>query len=200
MKLYTSIVDLPLYLFMDAICDEKLHSIVISGYPTPDELERAWEELLHQHNEKMGDAESRLMFSLFKQILQRDCELKMIDIALAILVDSYVPRLVEELNGIFHVSFSLDFSNRQDYDQKLQVFRNLKGSVKMTRDLKQLQYDSIKKKKESSNKKPDREYFQTMLLNISDFAKYEVNDHVSVFTYCERINRLTKFLESLDKK
>lgn len=195
--IYRHISEIPLYLFEDAICDDKIHSIVVSGHPTEQELADAWNDLLIQYNERLGDSESRLFFSLHKQILQKEITLQQVDLAIVMLKEAYVPELLEFLNGVFFTRATIDAEDCEDRDRKLNMFKNQKASIRMAIDMKRIQYEAIKKKKGSAGQKPDHAYFQTNLLNLSDFAKYEVTNRISVFQYTERMHRLIKFLETV---
>lgn len=149
-----------------------------------------------EYNEARADDEAKLFFSLHKQICQKEIDLDMIDLALIALKDEHIPRLVTFLNELFSSTLVIDETDEYDYQQKLTIFRNLKGSLIMSRDLKRIQYEAINKKRSSESQKPDLEYFQLYLLNLSDFAKYEIDDRISTFTFCERVNRYTKFCKS----
>lgn len=195
--LFRNISELPLYLFIDAVVDDRIHALVISGHPTEKELSEAWTDILLQYNEAMADNEAKLFFSLHKQILQREIDLKMIDLALIALKDEYIPRLVDFLNRLFSSTLVMDWEDKYDYEHKLQVFRNLKASVIMARDMKRIQYEAIEEKRSNASQKPDRNYFQTYLLNLSDFVKYEIDEQISVFTFCERVKRYNKYLDSV---
>lgn len=192
--IYRHINEIPLYIFIDALVDDKIHGLVVAGHPTEDELYAAWADLMIQYNEGLGDNESRLFFSLHKQILGKEITLQQVDFAIEVLRGVFVPEVLTFLNGVFFTCIEYDPLDEDDRDRKLTVFRNQKASIRMAIDMKRIQYDAIKKKK-SEGGKPDRTYFQTILLNLSDYAKYEINDKITVFQYCERLRRLNKFLE-----
>lgn len=205
LTVFQSISELPLYLFIDAIADDKISGIIKSGYPAPEQLEAAWQEILLQYNEAMGDGESRLFFSLHKQILQKEITLRQVRLALEMLTEPErltpkgILKFQDFLNGIFFSTVQIDPEDPDDYQDKLQVWKNQSASIMLAIDLKRIEYDAIKNKKKSEGQKPDRAYFQTILLNLSDYVKYEVDDKISVFEFCERIRRLNNFLESRGK-
>ena len=198
-QLYRSIVNLPLYLFIDATVDEKLNSIVISGYPEQNEIESAWQELLTQYNEAMGDNESRLYFSLHKQILQREIDLQRVNLGVEILRGCYVKEIETFLNGIFFTAITLDPEDRESYYRILDTFLNRSKSITLDLDLKRMQYESIKAKNKDKESKPTREYFISIRMNLSNHAKFEVTDKISVFEFCQRVQELNKYCESLTK-
>jgi hypothetical protein len=199
---YQSIAELPLYLFIDAIVDDKISSVVKKGIAPAADIQRSWEELLLQYNEALGDSESRLFFSLHKQILQKEIDIRNVECALIMLAapeklpESGIKKFQDFLNEILFSDVHLDPDDMDDYQDRLQVWRNMSASIKMARDLKRIQYDAIKEKKKTQGQKPDRTYFQTTLLNLSDYAQYPVTDQISTFEFCERFRRLCKFLDS----
>lgn len=198
--LYRNIIDLPLYLFIDAIVDDKIHSIVISGDPSPKELHAAWSEIIVQYNESMGNADARLHFSLYKQILQKKIDLELVIHAVTILRREYVPEMLKFLNELFYCNVVLDFMDRDAYENKLISFINRSKGIVLAIDMKTIHLEAIEKKNSTQSKKPDRKYFQTMLLNLSDHAKYEINDRISTFQFCERIQRLNHYIEEINKR
>lgn len=203
---FQNISELPLYLFVDASVDDRLGCLIKSGYPNRAQLEKAFEELLTQFNEAMGDSESRLFFSLHKQIIQKEIDIQNVDFALIMLTEPErltpkgIQRFRDFLNEILFSAIVLDIDDPEDYNDKLQIWRNMSASIRMARDLKRIQYDSIKEKQKSAGKKPDRAYYQMVLLNLSDYAQYEITDKISTFEFCERFRRLSKFLESTPVK
>jgi hypothetical protein len=112
------------------------------------------------------------------------------------LPESGIKKFQDFLNEILFSDVHLDPDDMDDYQDRLQVWRNMSASIKMARDLKRIQYDAIKEKKKTQGQKPDRTYFQTTLLNLSDYAQYPVTDQISTFEFCERFRRLCKFLDS----
>lgn len=201
--MYRHISECPLYLFIDALVDEKIHSIVVSGNPDEQQIGQAWAELLMQFHESMGDNESRMFFSLHKQILQKEIDLKQVSLALAMLagdnenVPCFIPQLLTFLNELFYSNLELYPDDPEDYYHKLNIFRNKSASIRMNIDMKRIQYDSISDKRKGAGQKPDRPYFQTILLNLSGWRQYEINDRISVFEFCELVNRLNKYLETV---
>ncbi len=198
--LYRNIVDLPLYLFIDAMVDDKIHSLVISGHPSEHELMEAWGEIVVQYNEAMGSADARMHFSLYKQILQKKIELKQVIEAVNILRIEYVPKILNFLNGLFYVNVTLDPADREAYENKLVSFLNRSRGIVLAIDMKTLQLDAIEKKNSGNAKKPDRKYFQSWLLNLSDHAKYEITDNILTFQFTERVRRYNSYVEELNKR
>lgn len=175
----------------------------MQGCPTEQELEGSWQEIETQYSEAMGSGDHRVYFSLHKQILQKEISLRQVNLAIMYLQNieqvkkhpAGVVTFEKFLNETFYTDVHLDLDDEEDYDERIGVWRNMKASILLNIDLKRMEYDAIGEKLKSGGSKPTRAYFQTILLNMSDYAGYLVDDKMSTFEFCERFRRLEKFLE-----
>jgi len=198
---YQNISELPLYLFIDASVDDKISGLVKTGFPTEMEIQGIWQEIMIQFNEAMGDNESRRIFSLHKQIKSKDVTRDLINKALFMLrhPDRLTPKGIAKfekfLNDTLYSNIVLDLEDKDEYEDQLQVFKNMAASITLAIDMHMIEYKALKDKKKSVGQKPDRIYYQTVLLNLSDHAGYEVTDKISTFEFCERFRRLNNFID-----
>lgn len=195
-SIYRNIAELPLYLFIDAEIDGKLHSLVIEGPYTEIEIQNTWYKILDQFNAAMGDHESRLYLSLFKQIALKQIDIEAIEEIVHILKTiGYSDRMGKLLNNMLMANIVFTPDNPEQYQTQLQRCLGMKAGLKLSLDLKTLEFNAIKKRNKGKTVTPSREYFSSVLINLSDHAKYLVDDKITVFEYCERLRRLTKFLD-----
>lgn len=62
LKLYRSIHELPLTIFIDCLCDAEYNKLIINGQPTESEFTEVWQDLFQQYTELIGgkSVENRL--------------------------------------------------------------------------------------------------------------------------------------------
>lgn len=83
-KLYRSIHELPLSLFIDCFCDGKFDSLIINGQPTELELNEVWADILQQYTELIGGSDVRSKIHNIKQIARLESKLLRIESLLRI--------------------------------------------------------------------------------------------------------------------
>lgn len=196
-KLYQSINELPLNLFITAVVDENLSVIVVFGYPSQEEIEQAWSEINLQYSDAMGDGEYRMYLKLYKEITILSANHQCVFLLIEMLQYTYDPRLLSELNKIISTAMVLDPERPKEYASTLRRCFNRSKALKIELDLKLIQFESIKQKFTENGKKPTRDYFQSILITLTDHAKVRVDDTISVFEFCERINRFNKHVETI---
>lgn len=194
--MYRSITQLPLHRYIDADVDGNLHALVITGKPTDEELQTAWGEITEQVSEIGGGAEYKLYMSLFKEIAIYDLTLKQIEYLVSVLQYAYSRSLCDELNKIGGTSFKLDPTDNQTYQEELKRCLRRSGGMKIKMDLKVAQFEAMQKKFEGKKTKPTREFYQAVLNNLSDHAKYLVPDTITVYQYYDRLKRLNQYYEA----
>jgi hypothetical protein len=177
--------------------DSNLYALVISGKPTDMELLEAWSNIQIQYADAIKDNETRMLATLGKELNRLKTNHHQILKAIDLLKRYYTPQFVKILNSLLHTSFKLDVRIPEDYDNDLKRAFNRSKGIKMNIDLKQAAYDAMTKKSASSSSgiTVTREYFQGILITLSDFVQYRVGDNITVFEFCDRIRRLNQHNE-----
>lgn len=193
---YRSIIDLPLRNFITCAVDGNLSALVISGFPNPLELELAWVDIQQEYSDAIGHNEAKLYISVLKEIILTEGKLSLIETTVKILSQIHSVELCKQLNKLCETSFAFDPENEEKYFNELQRCINRSKSLKIKADLKRGQFEAIKKKFEGKGEKLTREYFASILITLSDHAKYPVTDSITVYEYAERLRRFNLFIES----
>lgn len=200
-KLYQNIHDLPLFKFKDCVVEQNLHVLVIEGTPTEDQLKEAWEQIASEYAAAVGDAEYKLYFNTYRELLQMAVDLSNAELLIDTLRKAFYQPLLDELNKLLGSSVKLDGLQKEAYYKQLDVLYKRSRGIKIKLDLKNMQFKAMEQKfGERGSGKPTREYFDSMLITLSDHAGYQLTDSISVFEYCERIKRYTKYVEQMQKK
>jgi hypothetical protein len=198
-RLYRSIAQLPLNKFIDVVVDSNLYALVISGSPSVVDLEQAWAEVKGEYLDAVGDHESKLYWSLFREINILTITLNQIKLLVEMLEQVYYPPFAEKLNRLLHTAFAFDPNNEEEYIRLLKGCINRSKAYKIDLDLKTIHMQSIDEKRQSGGSY-SREYFQSVLITISDHAKYPVSDTISVYEFCERMRRYNHYCEQMNKR
>jgi len=211
-SIYHSIHNLPLHRFIDCIVDHNLHSLRIEGNPTELELNEAWNNILIEYTEAIGNHEYKMYISLYKEISLLKSTYKQIEIlAGEVMVDEetgertggilrfiYSEYLCKELNRLLKTSCRFNWDDQASYQEELSKCMRRSKSIKISIDLKLIRFDAIEQKqKGKEGKQYTRAYFDSMLINLSDRAKFEINETITVSKYCERIKRFSQYVESV---
>jgi hypothetical protein len=191
---YRHIIDLPLNRFIQVAINSDFSALVISGEPTEEELSHAWGTIMQEYSEAIGDQETRLQFNLFTEINKLQLKIDQVALIVSILRKYYVPAFAKELNKLLITNLVFDINNREDYDRKLQQAINKSKGFKIALDLKLDQYAAMQGK-EVKSEAVSKEYFYSVLITLSNQAKYQIPDTITVFEFCERIKRFNKEME-----
>ncbi len=211
LSMHRSIQTLPLNRFIECYVDGNLHALVISGVAVMPVLQQVWEDILQEYTERVAHHEYKLYLSLLREITDLRITHKQIQLlahagdeaneipkgALRQVYDKY---LAGELNGLLKTTFRLNWADQKTYNQELDKAVRRSGSIKIKADLKAMQFEAIRKRHEKRlNEQPtkaqDRAYFTNILISLSDHAKFQIADTITVYEYCERIKRLNEYCE-----
>ncbi len=197
---YQSIHDLPLRIFINCLVEDNLSLLIITGTPTPDQLEDAWEKISDEYTTALGDNEFKLCLILQKEVAQLTTSFKLVHYAVGILQMVYYKELAEELNKLLGTAYHFDVKNPKAYKRELQLCLSKAKQYKMKLDIKSKNLEVIESKQKGKSQKPTKAYFQSILISLSDHAKYAIPDTITVYEYCERIRRLNQYVEQTKKK
>jgi hypothetical protein len=174
------------------VVDGNLTALTISGYPTQEQLESAWIEIAEQYAEMMGDAEHKMYIKLYKELVFLNIEYQQILSLIEVLTIVVYKPFEQKLNELLFTNFSFTTNREKDLD----TCHRLSKSTLLKIDMKKAQLDGLKEKwEETTDKTPTREYFQSVLITLSDYAKYPVQETITTFEFCERVKRFTQFVE-----
>lgn len=198
---YQSINTLPLNRFIDVLVDKNYSALIISGYPSQLELQLSWSEIQSEFNDLIGDNESRLYLSLYRDIATLDLTLQQINILVECLRQVYYEPFLQKLNGLLFTSFKLDPDQPEQYQKTLDGCINRSKAYKIDRDLKAIQFKAIEEKHASHDGKDyTRQYFLSVLITLSNHAKYQISaDAITVFEYGTRLIQFNKYCEEVNK-
>lgn len=172
--------------------DGNFAALIISGFPSEQDLRLAWEKIQEQYSEKVGSFEYRLYVNLYKEIHILSATIDTIQILIAQLRAVYVKKWADKLNSALFTNYSFDVINSDEYDKTLDICHNKTGGLRLNLDLKLINFKAIEEKNKSADGKASRGYFQSILITLSDNVGYYLTDNITVFEFCDRIVRSQK--------
>lgn len=199
-QFYRHIVDIPLNRFIDVTTTGLLYPLIISGKPSDAELHAAWDNIVDEYSQELGNGEQDLHVSLFKEIVKLQAAIEEIALCVGMLEKVYCGKLVSRINKILNTNFVFDVNNEEDYNRKLQSCLSRSKGFKIQLDLKLEQFEKIKSKIENPGQLPAKSYYQSILITIRGSEGYFIKaDEITVYEFCEMIKRHNKKYEDLKK-
>jgi hypothetical protein len=178
--------------------DDNLYALVISGHPSQEQLQLAWAGIQQEYADVMGDNEHKMYVILYRDIQVLKTTLQLIHWLVAQMKEVYYVEFAKRLNQLLHTTFKFDYTQPEKYFNQLNRCINRSKAHKIDLDLKLQQFEALKKNKEKGSQ-PTREYYQSLLITISDHAKYPVQDSITVYEFSERIRRFNNYCQQVEK-
>jgi hypothetical protein len=199
---YRSIDKLPFSRFVDCSVDKNYAVLTIAGYPTPEQLQGAWNDIQQEVADALGDAEHKLYLSELKSIWKLKVKLHIITDTVELLRHFAYRPFCDRLNKLLFTKYAFDYSNQEQYHKELNACLMRSKSIRINIDLKELNLAAKRAKQGKTDapvKEPTRAYYQSMMISLSDFAKYPIQNTIMTSEYCERVNRYNDYCEAMDK-
>jgi len=202
---YRSTMELPLTKFIDCIVDKNLSALTIAGYPNPEVLQAAWNDIQLEYADAIGTSEHKIYQKKLAEVTRAQIKLKIIEDMIELLGKIWYGPFAERLDFELKVKLDLDYTKPEEYNKKLKNAFTRSRGLKISLDLMQIQFKAIEEKFKGADKngkkskEPTREYFYSYLYTLSDYAKYEIKDTISTYEFCTRINRYSKYCDEMEK-
>lgn len=200
---YQNISDLPLIRFVDVCVHDNLSALIITGFPSQIELKIAWDEIQQQYAEEMGDGETVLYISLYRDIVSLTIQMQEVEELIngkCGLRKMYTKVCADYLNDLVQGSFEFDFEDTDNYHKMLDGCENRAKAFKIDFDMKMIHFKSIQSKNEDEKQPYTRAYFQDILITLSDYSKYNMAENITVYEFCNRVKRYNKACKELENK
>jgi hypothetical protein len=199
-KWYQDITLLPLSKFIEVVVDDNYSALIIAGFPSQLELQMAWSAIKQQYAEEMGDSETVLYVSLYRELTVLAINMAQVEKIIKVLRRFYKQSLGDMLNDILNSDFKFDYEDTEAYHKMLDICSNMAKGFKIDFDLKSIHFKSIQEKNADAESTYTRPYFQNILITISDYARYPIQESITVYEFCTRVKRYNAVCKELDKK
>jgi hypothetical protein len=199
-KWYQNINELPLRKFREIVISDNLHALVISGQPTEEQLLTAWDSIRMQYADAMKDNDFRAYCTLSRETAYTQATYNQITICIRTLRKFYAEQFKNGLNALLRTSYVLDVSDREKYDKDLDSATRRSKGVLIDLKLKQSTLAGMEKKMAEKGNGFTHEYFDSMLITLSDEAGFRLSEDITVYEYCERCRRMQRKIDLLNTK
>lgn len=217
-RLYNSIGELPLRCYKDVLLRDNLLALIREGTPVDMEeaepkLREAWLNIQMEYADAIGDAEHVTYLKLSAEVTNLRIDLQLVAMgieqirAIMPLCDIYpdvqgfkdaINEHADRLSKIPVIGIRFDFFDKDNFENHCRRCINRSKGLKIELDLKSANLEAMQQKFEHG-KLPDDNYFQSILINLSDHAGYHLSDNITVGEFANRLRRLMKHGEKARK-
>lgn len=198
---YRKCSELPLSVFLKVMLTSDVTHLTISGKPTIEELEEAY-QIIHEEYLTLSDSlEYQQMIGLIKEIAINENKYNMIIMAVRVLRVVYDEEIASEIKSYGYNLSQKDVSD-PIYQKQLDViiskskFINL-SLQKANEDLQKLN----KKGGETEDEKPDEHTYDILLADLSKYQGYYLDpDKITVTHFLSVMKRYKQSIENLKQK
>lgn len=203
-KYYDSIVDLPFGLFKQCSVKNNYYALVIEGQPKIEELERAWINIALEYKDRMMGEEGKMHHNLLLESGLLESKLIKINICLQRLgIEVDHPEInpkrkyIDDLNQFVESNFVFDHLKPEEFKAELKRAKNRSKGVLMNLQIKQSNLKALNEKGNNQTK-PTFEYWDSILNELSLFAKYEIGDSITVSRFCDMVQKCNKYRDAVN--
>lgn len=193
-----SIHKLPLFTFIDCICDNDLSGL---GDGSQEERIVVWNDILEQYSDAMQDDGNKRYIIAVKNYHQAKIRYEMANSYIELLNNYFrqgavVKKWIIDLNKLVGASYSFDSSKPELFTKYLDsCFKRNKGNL-IAFNLAQTKLEEILNvQAKGDTTKYDRAYFTKVLVNLKDMKSREIPDTISTYEFCVLVNHYKQYLE-----
>lgn len=197
-RYYQHISELPLSRFKDVSVNGNLAALIISGYPTPEQLHDAWAKINIQVSDAVGNQEHKLYVSLTKQVSVLEASYwqiqevgKLLNMACEIKI--FPADIYRELNRLTQSNFPFSADDHETNTKNIKRCLNRAKSIFIRIEMLRQQLEAHHEKQTTG--KVTQEWFTQMLITLSDHAKFQIPETIMTYEFYERIRRYNDYYE-----
>jgi hypothetical protein len=198
LKLYRSIHELPLIIFIDCLCDQKYINLVINGEPSESELIEVWQDLFQQYTELIGGKEMMSQMADIRKSLKFESRITRIENLLKMINVHPADALIEQL-----YSFGYDLPKMKENGENAEkIINRFIALYKLERNKYKLFVSGKQSKQGTEEKKITRNDF-TKVLNRYSTAFSTPPISILVITtaqYCNYVLDYQQHCENMEKE
>ena len=197
-KLYTSCYDTPMSAFISCVVDENYNALVVSGNPTPEQIQSAWDGIYEQYSELSKNT----VYSEYVQRLKEHTivlhQINGLTAGLTALRFAWYPDVANALRSLgFQVPASQPIGKK--YFELLDgLSRQLSGLHTRLKMLDKMMQDSVKNQQGKAAKRSDFIRAASVMSKFMGF-RVDLND-LTVAEYIEYQNQMVEYSRKQTKK
>lgn len=198
---YRKCSELPLSVFLKVMLTSDVTHLTISGKPTIEELEEAY-QIIHEEYLTLSESlEYQQMISLIKEIAINENKYNMIIMAVRVLRVVYDEKIASEIKSYGYNLSHKDVSETA-YQKQLDVILSKSKFINLSLQKANDDLQKLKKKGiESGEEKPDEHAYDVLLADLSKYQGYYLDpDKITVTHFLSVMKRYKQSIENLKQK
>ena len=200
-KWFRDIFELPLGKFEECLLNNNLSALVISGFPSPEELQSAWQTIIQEYSDSIGSVEHSIYLHLFKELELLKLDYESVKLLIGSLRKVYVPYFCDELNMLLRTNCNFNIQDVPSYYAQLDKCERRSKAMKIRLDLKVMEFEAVKNKMSGEGgKEIDKNYFTGVLIILGKHNGYRITKDIFVNEYCEYLKQFNKYCEEMNKQ
>jgi hypothetical protein len=183
--------------FLDALCDDNLQSLIITGKAIPAQLNEAWILILAEYYELKGSSiDDNEQTAMSRDILKLNNHLYLLDICVQFLLERYSESIADSIRQL---GYSFRPKSFEPVDYIVELNAVVQKSKTKYIQLKQLIKQLESKMDDSGQEKPKRETFERNLLYYEEMQGASYNmDELTVSKYVMLEKKYEQKIEHLN--
>jgi hypothetical protein len=167
LNIYRGCSSLPMENFLQCLCEENYHSLIIEGDATDRQLQEAWIIILAEYYELRGDTfEGTETWQLSRDVMRLQNHLFLLEQCVEFLKVRWSDSIAESVKKL---GYTFQPASKENYAEDLNRVVN-KSKTKYIH-LQQLIKQLAQHVEKIGDKKPTRDYFDNMLIHIEEMQK-----------------------------
>jgi hypothetical protein len=191
----TSIHKLSLEAFIDCLVDGALDRL---GDGTDAERAAAWEDILHQYNEAMGDEQAKRYIQAARSYVLAKERFESAERYIELLNTTYVRQWCDELNRLVGAKFIFGPHDREVYTKQLKNCAMRNAGNKMYYKMEEQKFHALAGVQQKSSTPPDRAYFTKVMINLKDRHSREIPYSISTYEFCTLVNQYMQYVKTME--
>lgn len=197
-KVISDCTEITMDRFISVLVDGKLELLVLEGVPSPTQLQQAWDNIYAGYMDAMGDESHNDILKALQDINIMSWQYQRILTLVSVLTVYYSPACLTELKRLgYPVKYNPDKFERFIADLQGVLTR---AKVLLTQiDIRQKELEKIQvERKGGSATHGD---FQTMLIALSEYAKYQVlPSQITAYQFAVMYRRMREYSEKIQQQ
>lgn len=195
-NLYRGCSSLPMENFLCCLCEKNLKALIIEGYATDAVLNETWIIILSEYHELKGDAENNDQWVLSRDVTVLQNHLFLLDKCVEFLKVRWSDSVADSVRKL---GYTFNPPNKENYF--IELDRVVNKSKTRYIHLKQLIKQLAEQIGKIGDKPPQREYFDTMLINFEEMQKVSYSmETIPVLKYVQLEKKYFRQIELMEAK
>ncbi|HEX7906231.1 MAG TPA: hypothetical protein VF487_20295 [Chitinophagaceae bacterium] len=198
-KLITSCDKLMMDKFIEMLLTENYSPLIISGHPSSEEVEAAWNSIMCEYAEGIGSEHYLRVVELTKEINAAIMKFNRIALFVSTLANTQYSAAIAGMLRKMGYPGRYDPTDRDSYMNELEATLSKAKTLLLNAQRKQAELKNLESSVEKG--KSDRKHFDELIILLSAHNKYHVKEHdITVQKYYIMVRNMNRQIELSNRK